>query len=350
MSLDVTYMKRALQLAKNGLGTTAPNPMVGAVLVHNDIILGEGFTSTYGGAHAEVNAIKSVKDRKLVSKATLYVTLEPCSHYGKTPPCADLIVKQKIARVVIGILDPHDKVAGKGVKRLKDAGCKVTVGVLAKKCEAHHKRFLTFHKKKRPYIILKWAETCDGFIAPNQIERSREAQPYWISNKYSRQLVHKWRSQEQAILVGTNTVLNDNPMLNVRQWIGKFPIRIILDKDLKIKGNYHILEQNAKTIIFTDVKNKSQWLNGIDYEVIDFMKNRPQQICEVLHRHNITSVLIEGGAKTLQSFIDVNLWDEARVITGKINFGDGLKAPKFSGNIASTVELEADIITIYEND
>jgi len=350
MSLDSLYMERALQLAKNGQGSAAPNPMVGAVVVYENSIIGEGYTSAYGGPHAEVNAINSVKDRQLLSKAILYVTLEPCSHHGKTPPCADLIIEHKLSRVVIGILDPHDKVSGKGVKRLKDAGCNVSIGALAKECEDHHKRFLTFHKKQRPYIILKWAETYDGFIAPNQIKRSREAQPYWISNKYSRQLVHKWRSQEQAILVGTNTVLHDNPMLNVRQWFGKSPIRIVLDKDLNIKGNYHILDQSVKIIIFTEVKDKSQWLNGINYEVIDFTKSRPQQICEVLHKHNIMSVLIEGGAKTLQSFIDANLWDEARVVSGKIKFGDGLKAPEFSGNIASTVELEADIITIYEND
>ena len=350
MSLDDTYMKRALQLAKNGQGSAAPNPMVGAVVVYENSIIGEGYTSAYGGPHAEVNAINSVKDKQLLSKAILYVTLEPCSHHGKTPPCADLIIKHEIPRVVIGILDPHDKVAGKGVKRLKDAGCNVTIGFLAKECEDHHKRFLTFHKKQRPFIILKWAETFDGFMAPNQVKRSHEAQPFWISNKYSRKLVHKWRSQEQAILIGTNTVLHDNPKLNVRQWFGKSPIRVVLDKDLKIKGNYHILDQSVKTIIITKVKDKSQWLNGINYEVIDFTINRPQQISEVLHIHNITSVLIEGGAKTLQSFIDANLWDEARVVRGKNNFGDGLKAPEFSGNIASTVELEADIITIYEND
>ena len=350
MSLDATYMRRALQLAKNGLGSTAPNPMVGAVIVYKNSIIGEGFTSTYGGPHAEVNAINSVKDKGLLSKAILYVTLEPCSHHGKTPPCVDLIVKYKIPKVFIGVLDPHDKVAGKGIKRLKEAGCNVTVGVLTKECEAHHKRFLTFHKKQRPFIVLKWAETRDGFIAPEKNKRSPDAQPYWISNTYSRQLVHKWRSQEQAILVGTNTVLHDNPMLNVRLWAGKSPSRIVLDKDLKIKGNYHILDKSVKTIIFTAVEYKSQWLNGIDYEVIDFTKNRPQQICEVLHKHNITSILIEGGAMTLQSFIDANLWDEARVVTGKINFGDGLKAPEFSGNIVRTVEVGADIITIYQND
>lgn len=350
MSLDGTYMKRALQLARNGLGSSAPNPMVGAVIVYKNRIIGEGYTSAYGGPHAEVNAINAVRDKELLSEAILYVTLEPCSHHGKTPPCVDLIVKQKIPKVIIGVLDPHDKVAGKGVKRLKDAGCNVTVGVLAKECEAHHRRFLTFHKKQRPYIILKWAETRDGFIAPEKNKRSLEAQPYWISNKYARQLVHKWRSQEQAILVGTNTVLDDNPMLNVRQWFGKSPIRIVLDKDLKIKGNYHILDQSAKTIIFTRVEDKSLWLNGIDYEVIDFTKNRPQQICEVLHKHNITSVLIEGGAQTLQSFIDAKLWDEVRVVTGKTNFGDGLKAPKFAGNIVRTLEVEADSITIYQHD
>ena len=213
MKIHEFYILRCIEIAQNGLGTTAPNPMVGAVIVHENKIMGEGFTSPFGGPHAEVNAINSVADKSLLPQSTIYVTLEPCSHFGKTPPCADLIVKHKIPRVVIGLLDPHDKVAGKGVKKLMDAGCEVTVGVLEKECREHHKRFLTFQEKKRPFIILKWAETADGFIAPEKTLRSQNKEPYWITNTYSRQLVHKWRTEEQAILVGTNTVLDDNPKL-----------------------------------------------------------------------------------------------------------------------------------------
>ncbi|MCP4975674.1 MAG: bifunctional diaminohydroxyphosphoribosylaminopyrimidine deaminase/5-amino-6-(5-phosphoribosylamino)uracil reductase RibD [Maribacter sp.] len=350
MSIDSIYMERALQLAKNGLGYTAPNPMVGAVIVHDNCLIGEGYTSTYGGPHAEVNAINSVKDKGLLSKATLYVTLEPCSHHGKTPPCADLIVKHKIPRVVIGILDPHDKVAGKGVKQLKNAGCKVILGILEKECMEHHKRFLTFHQKQRPYIILKWAQSNDGYIAPEKDKRSITAQPYWISNHYSKQLVHKWRSQEQAILVGAKTVLDDNPKLNVRQWSGKSPIRIIIDRNLGIKGNYHVLDQSVRTIIFTHINDNSLWLSAIEYEVIDFSKNIPQQICNALYKYNITSVLIEGGAKTLQSFIDYDFWDEARIITGQNSFGDGLKSPHLSGKLNRTAQVETDVLNIYNND
>jgi len=350
MSSNSIYMERALQLAKYGLGSTAPNPMVGAVIVHDNCIIGEGYTSTYGGPHAEVNAINSVKDKGLLSEAILYVTLEPCSHHGKTPPCTDLILKYKIPKVIIGILDPHDKVAGKGVERLKNAGCKVVIGILEKECRVHHKRFLTLHQKQRPYIILKWAQTKDGFIAPNQNERGPNAQPFWISNNYSRQLVHKWRSQEQAILVGTKTVLDDNPKLNARQWLGKSPIRIIIDENLRIKGSYHVMDQSVRTIIFTQVNDKSLWLTAIEYEVIDFSKNVPQQICEALYKHSITSVLIEGGAKTLQSFIDSKLWDEARVITGQKSFGDGLGSPEFFGKLYHSVQVETDVLNIYSND
>ncbi|NNK19594.1 MAG: bifunctional diaminohydroxyphosphoribosylaminopyrimidine deaminase/5-amino-6-(5-phosphoribosylamino)uracil reductase RibD [Maribacter sp.] len=350
MSFDPKYMERALQLAKNGLGSAAPNPAVGSVIVHDNCIIGEGYTSAYGGWHAEVNAINSVKNKRLLSEAVLYVTLEPCSHHGKTPPCADLILKYKIPKVVIGILDPHDKVAGKGVKQLKNSGCTVVIGVLEKACMEHHRRFLTFHKKQRPYIILKWAQSNDGYIAPEKNKRGIKIQPYWISNKYSRQLVHKWRSQEQAVLIGMRTVIDDNPKLNVRQWFGKSPIRIVIDKELTIKGNHHILDQSQKTIIFTAVEDKSQWINGIDYELMDFTKNRAQQICDALHKHNIMSLLIEGGTKTLQSFIDAALWDEARVVQGSANLGDGLKAPKFNGNTTQKIEVVADILTIYQND
>jgi diaminohydroxyphosphoribosylaminopyrimidine deaminase/5-amino-6-(5-phosphoribosylamino)uracil reductase len=350
MSLDRIFMARALQLAKNGLGTAAPNPMVGAVVVLENKIIGEGYTSTYGGPHAEVNAINAVREKELLQKAVLYVTLEPCSHFGKTPPCADLIIKYKIPRVVIGILDPHHKVAGNGINRLKSAGCEVVLGVLAEACSAHHRRFLTFHKKKRPYIILKWAETTDGFLAPTYDKRNSEGQPFWISNKYSRQLVHKWRSQEQGVLIGSQTVVDDNPKLNVRQWYGTSPVRIIIDKKLRFKGNYHILDKSQKTIIFTAVEDKSQWMNGIAYELVDFTKNTPQQICDALHKHRIMSLIIEGGTKTLQSFIALGLWDEARVFQGSTEFGKGLKAPEFNRKLISKIEVGTDILMHYQND
>ncbi|MDX1768579.1 MAG: bifunctional diaminohydroxyphosphoribosylaminopyrimidine deaminase/5-amino-6-(5-phosphoribosylamino)uracil reductase RibD [Arenibacter troitsensis] len=349
MKIHEKYISRCIQLAKNGLGTTFPNPMVGSVIVHGDKIIGEGYTSPYGGSHAEVNAINSVKDKSLLSKATLYVTLEPCSHYGKTPPCADLIVKHQIPNIVVGLLDPHEKVAGKGIEKLKVAGCNVTVGVLEKECLEHHKRFITSHTKNRPYIILKWAETADGFLAPSHQKRNNNPQPYWISNPYSQQLVHQWRSQEQAILVGTNTVLADNPKLNVRHWKGKNPIRIVLDRELKIGKKHHVMDGSVKTIIITAdrLQNPPQ---GIFYELIDFESNLAGQICAVLHKHEIISVIIEGGSKTLQSFIDSELWDEARIFKGKNKFGEGLESPRIRGFLQSETRIESDILTLLKHD
>ncbi|MBO6881559.1 bifunctional diaminohydroxyphosphoribosylaminopyrimidine deaminase/5-amino-6-(5-phosphoribosylamino)uracil reductase RibD [Winogradskyella sp.] len=327
------YINRCLQLAKNGLCTTRPNPAVGAVIVYNDTIIGEGFTSPYGGNHAEVNAINSVKDKSLLSNSTIYVTLEPCSHYGKTPPCSDLIITHKIPAVVIGCIDDNPEVAGKGVEKLKASGCKVTVGVMEAECKAHHKRFFTFHNKKRPYIILKWAETRDGFIAP---KTKNEKKPVWITNPYSRQLVHKWRAEEQAILVGTNTVIEDNPSLTVRDWKGSNPIRIVLDKDEKLQSNFNVFDDKVKTIRITN-------------NLIDFEKPIAQQICNLLHGENINSVIIEGGLKTLQTFIDENLWDEARVFTGNIEFKDGVRAPLFTGKLISESRISKDALKIYLN-
>jgi len=341
-------MLRCIQLGKNGLGNTAPNPMVGSIIVHKNKIIGEGFTSPYGGNHAEVNAIQSVHDKNLLLDATLYVTLEPCSHHGKTPPCADLIIKHQIPKVIIGIKDPHKKVAGKGIEKLENTGCKVTVGILEKECREHHKRFLCFQERKRPYIMLKWAETMDGFIAPNPSKRKKNLEPFWITNSYSRQLVHKWRSEEQAILVGTTTVLKDNPKLDVRSWKGKNPIRIVLDKDLKIKNDYHVLDGSVKTIVLTGIKNKV--IDGIDYEVLDFTKNVAEQICNVLYKHQITSILIEGGTKTLQTFIDTNLWDEVLIFKGASTFGSGTKAPSFSGKLSHSKRIMTDTLNIYIND
>lgn len=343
-------MLRCIEIAQNGLGIAAPNPMVGAVLVHNDKIIGEGFTSAYGKAHAEVNAIQSVSDKTLLKNATIYVTLEPCCHFGLTPPCADLIIRRNIPRVVVGVLDPNEKVAGKGIQKLKDAGCEVIYGVLENECREHHKRFLTFYEKKRPYIILKWAETLDGFIAPEKKQRERNPAPYWITNSDSRQTVHQWRAEERGILVGTNTVLEDNPKLDVRHWKGKNPFRIIIDRELKIPQDYHVLDESTSTLVLTEVEDLSKRIGGIHYEILDFSMDLAKEICEVLLGYNITSVLVEGGSKTLQTFINAGLWDEARVFTGATSFKKGTKAPEFSGSLIDSTQFGSDILNYYRND
>jgi diaminohydroxyphosphoribosylaminopyrimidine deaminase / 5-amino-6-(5-phosphoribosylamino)uracil reductase len=334
VNIHEKYIKRCIEIAKNGLGTTRPNPMVGCVIVLNNTIIGEGFTSKYGGPHAEVNAINSVKDKTLLNQATLYVTLEPCSHYGKTPPCSDLIIAHKIPNIVIGCIDEHEKVAGKGIEKLKNAGCHVTVGVLENECKIHHKRFFTFHNKKRPYIILKWAETKDGFISP---KTKNQQKPVWITNEYSRQLVHQWRAEEQAILVGANTVLQDNPSLTVRDWTGENPVRIVIDKNYNLPKFCSVFNNEAKTII-------------IGKNDIDFKKTIAKQICNILYKNQITSVIIEGGAKTLQTFINEKLWDEARIFIGEKAFKQGTKSPNFSGKLISKTKIKEDILNMYIND
>ncbi|TDQ25614.1 bifunctional diaminohydroxyphosphoribosylaminopyrimidine deaminase/5-amino-6-(5-phosphoribosylamino)uracil reductase RibD [Tenacibaculum caenipelagi] len=355
------YIQRCIQLAKNGIGTTRPNPSVGAVIVYNNKIIGEGFTSPYGGPHAEVNAINSVKSQELLKEATIYVTLEPCSHHGKTPPCADLIIEKGIPNVVIGSIDTNNLVAGKGIERLKKAGINVVVGIYDEACKEHHKRFFTVQNKKRPYIILKWAETKDRFIAPLTKD---EQKPVWISNTYSQQLVHKWRSEEHAILVGTNTVIADNPSLTVRSWSGNHPIRIVIDKDLKIPPTATVLDGKVKTIVLFETKEKrekrgeivdvipndSEKSHGLIYEQIDFSSRVAEQICKVLHKHHIQSVIIEGGAQTLLTFINASLWDEARVFIGDVNFGAGVKRPSFNAKLFSEEKINNDILRIYRND
>lgn len=365
MNIHEKYIKRCIDIAKNGLGTTAPNPMVGCVIVHNQKIIGEGFTSPYGGAHAEINALNNVRDQSLLKAATLYVTLEPCSHFGKTPPCADKIITLKVPKIVIGTIDTHSKVAGKGVEKLKAAGCEVIVGVLEDEVKAHHKRFFTFHNKKRPYIILKWAETADGFIAP---QSKSEQKPVWITNGLSRQLVHKWRAEEQAILVGTNTVIQDNPSLTVRDWTGKNPVRVVIDKDLKLNSKYKVFEENAEVIVFCDENDKFQKHVGLNegrsnhpptpelyngsLVIIDWnsKSNIAQQICSILYNNDINSIIIEGGRQTLQTFIDENLWDEARIFTGRTNFDGGTKAPHIFGALVSEEKIMDDTLKIYTND
>jgi diaminohydroxyphosphoribosylaminopyrimidine deaminase/5-amino-6-(5-phosphoribosylamino)uracil reductase len=332
------------------MGTTYPNPMVGSLLAYNDTLLGEGFTSAYGGPHAEVNAIQSVKEKSLLKKATLYVTLEPCSHFGKTPPCTDLILASKIPNVVIGTMDPHDKVAGKGIEKLRAAGCHVVVGILEKECREHHKRFLTYHEKKRPYIILKWAQSADGFIAPSPESRKGGPAPHWISSLNARQLVHKWRSEEHAVLVGSNTVLDDNPQLNVRLWSGPSPIRVVLDRELKIKDDFHIMDGSIKTIVITEAINKSSYKDHVHYETLNFSGDLAPQICQMLHTQKIISILIEGGARTLQTFIDADLWDEARVFVSAMPLDNGLMAPTFAGRLKACKKIGSDILNLYAND
>jgi diaminohydroxyphosphoribosylaminopyrimidine deaminase/5-amino-6-(5-phosphoribosylamino)uracil reductase len=346
------YIRRCIQLAQNGLGTTYPNPMVGSVIVYEDKIIGEGWHKKSGEPHAEVNAIRSVKDKSLLKKATIYVSLEPCSHFGKTPPCCDLIIENEIPNVFMGTVDPNIKVAGNGIKKLIEAGANVTVGILADECLELNKRFFTFHQKKRPYIILKWAETQDGFIAPEQILRKtqngNEKKPVWITNPYSRQLVHKWRTEEQAILVGTQTVVDDNPKLNARDWTGNNPIRLVIDQNNRIPEDSHVFDNQVKTILFSKSKITIEKENTI-FEVIDFEKNIAEQVIQVLYLHQIQSVIVEGGRQTLQTFIDENLWDEARIFVGTTHFGAGTKAPIIAKKKIEIHSISNDALVIVKN-
>lgn len=340
MSSDQLYMYRALQLAKIGRVNAMPNPSVGAVIVCNDVIIGEGHTSPYGGSHAEVNAINSVKNQELLKESTLYVTLEPCSHFGKTPPCAHLIIEKKIAKVVIGCIDPFVEVSGKGIQLLKENGIEVITGVLEKECQQSHQRFFTFHLKKRPFIILKWAQSADGFIAPLTKDENK---PVWLSNAYSRQLTHKWRSEEMAILVGKQTVLDDNPSLTTRDWQGKKPIRLFIDTQNEIDDSYQILNQEAPTYRFTKIKKT------VKDQFIPF-ENTVQEICDFCYQNNIQSVIVEGGRQTLQSFIDAGIWDEARVFETSVIIEQGISAPVLTNfQKTKSVLIEKDCLHFYEH-
>jgi len=341
------YIQRCLELAQNGLGSTYPNPMVGSVIVHRGKIIGEGWHQKAGEPHAEVNAINSVKNKSLLTKSTIYVSLEPCSHFGKTPPCSDLIIQHKIPTVIIGTVDPNDKVAGKGIEKLQKAGIKVKVGVLEKECRELNKRFFTFHTKKRPYIILKWAESADGFLSSLN---KKEQKPVWITNVYARQLVHKWRTEEQAILVGTKTVLDDNPQLNARDWFGKNPIRIILDRSGKISEDYAVKKGSQKSIILTEQEILTKDENCI-YENLIFGEQLPEKISNLLYQYQIQSVIVEGGRQTLQSFIDDDLWDEARIFKGNIILHQGTKAPILKGEIVvKQKSIKDELIIIKSHD
>lgn len=357
MKIHEKYIKRCIELAKNGLGTTYPNPLVGSVIVFEDKIIGEGWHRKSGEPHAEVNAINSVKDKSLLKKATIYVSLEPCSHFGKTPPCCDLIIKNKITNVVIGTVDSNVKVAGNGIKKLLEAGVHVTAGILEEECFDLNKRFFTFHEKKRPYVILKWAESQDGFIAPETIfpnpeksvnHQNKKREPVWITNIYSRQLVHKWRSEEQAILVGTKTVIEDNPKLNVRDWTGNNPTRIVIDRNNHISTESHIFDSSVKTIVISEEPFYDEKEN-ICFEKINFEKNIAKQIIQFLYQNEIQSVIIEGGRQTLQTFIDGDLWDEARIFVGNIEFGAGITAPILRKKTHKKYRIINDSLLIIKN-
>jgi diaminohydroxyphosphoribosylaminopyrimidine deaminase / 5-amino-6-(5-phosphoribosylamino)uracil reductase len=328
------YMHRCLQLAKLGEGHTAPNPMVGCVIVNNGRIIGEGFHQRYGGPHAEVHAIHSVKDSRLLENSTLYVNLEPCSHIGKTPPCTDLIIENKIPNVIIGTVDPNPVVAGNGIRKLKEAGCNVTSDVLVKECENLNRRFFTFHTKKRPFIILKWAQSADGFVDSNR-DKSEIGKPTWITDEIARVAVHKQRSTEGAIFIGTETALKDNPALTLRDWYGEQPVRIVTDLNNRLPSDLLFFDGKVKTIVLSngckEFRDRSILIQVQNSNVI-------KTLLDYLHSEKITSLVIEGGPKTLQNFLDLNLWDEAYVYIGDVRFINGIKAPNF--NLSAPVFIE----------
>lgn len=317
------YMRRCLQLANYGSGYVAPNPMVGAVLVYEDTIIGEGYHLRYGEAHAEPIAINAVKNPELLKQSTLYVSLEPCSFYGKTPPCADLIVSSGIPRVVIGTIDPNPKVAGRGIEILRKAGIEVTVGVLEDDCRELNKRFFIFQEQKRPYVLLKWAQTQDGFM--DRIRTDNTEPPLQISNEITKQLTHKMRSENQAILVGANTVLLDNPSLTVRNWSGKTPIRIAIDRQGRIPYNFNLMDGSLPTLIFTEKEKVNK--QHLKFVKIDFDSDFIKTILNEIYKRNIHSVMIEGGATILNRFIEAGLWDEANIEVSPQRIIEGVSAP-----------------------
>lgn len=344
MSSLETYMQRCLDLALLGIGNVAPNPMVGCVIVHNGKIIGEGYHETCGQAHAEVNAIRSVKDPDLLKESTLYVSLEPCAHFGKTPPCSDLIIEKQIPKVVVGTIDPFAEVAGKGIEKMRKAGIEVEVGMLEKKCRNLNRRFFTFHEKKRPYIILKWAQTLDGFI---DTDRTETTHPTWITNALAKRLVHKQRSEEAAILIGTNTAAYDNPALTVREWTGSQPIRMVIDRSGRLDQNLTIFDQKVPTWVFTEKTQGED--EKLRYIALDFGRNILPQMMDELYRRDIQSVIVEGGAQLLNSFLSIGLWDEAFVYTGNQFFGKGVEAPHIFGKTVAYRKLDDCKLHIIRN-
>ncbi len=341
MEIHENFMNKCLILAKKGRGKTSPNPMVGCVIVHNNKIIGEGYHEKYGHQHAEVNAINSVKNKNLLKESTLYVNLEPCAHHGKTPPCSDLIINNNIPKVIIGCKDSFIEVSGKGIEKMKRHNINVKVGVLEKECLDLNKRFFTFHDKRRPYIILKWAKSKDNLIAPiNQKEK------FWMTSNSSKKLVHKWRSYEDAILIGSRTAKVDNPHLTVREIQGENPIRIIINQNLNLPLDLNIYNNEAKTIIYNAIRNDQINLNK--FIKIDF-NNLIKSVLKSLYKQKIQSLIIEGGAHTINTFIQQGIWDEARVFTANKNLKSGLPTPVIKKKPFSIKKIEQDIIEIYRN-
>lgn len=338
MTTDELFMQRALDLARLGIGQVSPNPRVGCVIVHHEKIIGEGWHKKFGEAHAEVNAVESVKDKTLLAESTAYVNLEPCSHFGKTPPCADLLIRHKLKRVVIANTDTHPLVGGAGIRKLSEAGMEVVTDVLAKEGHELNKRFFTSVEKKRPYIILKWAQTADGFLAHENYESK------WISGDESRQRVHQWRAEEDAVLVGTRTAAHDNPQLTVRDWTGRNPTRVVLDRFLRLSDKLHLFDRSQPTLCYNVLKHEehpSLSLLRLDEE------NFIQQVVADLPRRQVQSLIVEGGAQTLQLFIEAGLWDEARVFTSPRKFGKGIAAPVLHGEIKSVETSGPDTLSTY---
>lgn len=338
MNTDQQFMRRALELAELGRGKVSPNPMVGCVIVNEGLIIGEGYHEEYGQAHAEVNAVNSVENQDLLRESTVYVTLEPCAHFGKTPPCANLLVKNKVKKVIIAAFDSNPLVGGKGIQILKEAEIEVQTGLLEAEARAQNRRFFTQIEKQRPYIILKWAQSADGFVARSNYSSK------WISNARSRQLVHKWRAEEDAILVGKNTAKYDNPSLNVRDWVGSNPLRLVIDSRLELPSSLSLFDQSISTICYNIIKSESQ-------ENLEFVKLPHdfsiQDILEDLQSRSVQSLIVEGGSFVLNKFISAELWDEARVFTSKTKFESGIKAPIMPLPSAEIISVEDDTLQIY---
>lgn len=347
MKIEEKYMKRCLQLAINGRSNAIPNPVVGAVIVYKGKIIGEGFHSISGQAHAEVNAVASVKDQELLKEAIMYVSLEPCSHYGKTPPCTKLIIDKQIPEVVIGIEDPFKEVSGRGIEILRKAGVRVHVGLLEDECRKINDRFITYHTKHRPYVILKWAQTRDGFIDKSR-DPKEEPNAAVISNEITQVKLHKFRSQVAGIMVATDTVIKDDPSLTVRLWKGRNPIRIFIDRSLRVPESATLLDGKTETIVFTNNDRESD-NDKIKYIRIDFSENIIPQLLKELYSENIQSLLVEGGRKLLESFIDSEVWDEARIEIADKIFQNGIKAPVLNGEITGIERYGSSYLLSVKN-
>lgn len=338
-------MRRCITLARNGAGFVSPNPMVGAVVVCDDKIIGEGYHAKCGEAHAEVNAIASVHDKELLKRSTIYVSLEPCSHHGKTPPCAELIIKMQIPRVVVGSKDPFPQVAGRGIAMLRAAGIEVVDGVLKNECDELNKTFMHCHTAKRPFVLLKWAQTADGYMDYKRMSEDQK-KPLVLSNEKSRREVHKLRSEFDAIMVGTTTALLDNPSLTVRYWSGRNPIRIVLDQNLDLPKDLHLFDGGVTTLVINEIKNSKEG-SGLEYIRMDFSLNLLSQLLAELQRRKIESLMVEGGCVLLQSFIDERLWDEARVEYAPFCIGNGVPAPMLNGVMKGVETIKSNRIVHY---